>query len=81
VGRGDATRMEAEALLELAPRQALHAAWLKLPHPATGALLDLRSEWPADLLPALARALDTPDLLVQSQPLHYLGFFDTGHAE
>jgi len=75
VRRSDATRGEAEALLKLAPRQALHAAWLTLPHPATGETLDLRSEWPDDLRPALAAALGDADLLAETKPLQYLGFF------
>ena len=78
VNRSDATRMEAEALSKMTPRQALHAAWLQLPHPASGELLDIRSEWPADLLPALARALAEPKLLAETKPLQYLGFFDSG---
>ncbi len=78
VRRSDATRMEAEALSRLTPRQALHAAWLQLPHPATGATLDLRSEWPADLVPALAQAMNEPGLLAETKPLQYLGFFASG---
>ncbi len=78
VGRSDATRMTAEALVKLTPRQALHAAWLTLPHPATGKRLELRSEWPSDLRPALAKALDDPKLLAETKPLQYLGFFASG---
>ncbi len=40
----------------LTPRQALHAAFLAFRHPATGAPLEFRSEWPADLRPALTQA-------------------------
>ncbi|OGU00335.1 MAG: hypothetical protein A2085_06515 [Gemmatimonadetes bacterium GWC2_71_10] len=79
-GRSDATRPEADALLRATPRQALHAAWLELPHPATGKTLDLRSEWPADLRPALALAVGDASLLEESKPLRYLGFFDSGPA-
>ena len=68
-------RRAAERLEELAPRQLLHAARLALEHPVTGALLALRSEWPADGLPALAEAARDPDLLAQRNPLQYLGFF------
>jgi 23S rRNA pseudouridine1911/1915/1917 synthase len=68
-------RRAAERLEELAPRQLLHAARLVLEHPVTGALLALRSEWPADALPALADAARDPDLLAQRNPLQYLGFF------
>ncbi|HEX4600588.1 MAG TPA: RluA family pseudouridine synthase [Gemmatimonadales bacterium] len=68
--RGAAERLEAQA-----PRQLLHAARLAFPHPATGAPLTLRSEWPADLRPALAAAAADPSLLAQRNPLQYLGFF------
>jgi 23S rRNA pseudouridine1911/1915/1917 synthase len=78
VGRSDASRASALALVQATPRQALHAAWLVLPHPVTGAALDVRSEWPADLLPALVSALGSPNLLAETKPLQYLGFFDSG---
>jgi 23S rRNA pseudouridine1911/1915/1917 synthase len=76
--RGDATRGEAEALERAVPRQALHAAWLTLPHPRTGELLDLRSEWPDDLRSGLSIALRDTDLLAHPRPLEYLGFFEPG---
>ena len=76
--RSDATAKDADLLSRSAPRQALHAAWLRLAHPASGAPLDLRSEWPADLLPALSLALGDPDLLAVPKPLDYLGFFAFG---
>jgi 23S rRNA pseudouridine1911/1915/1917 synthase len=68
-------RRPAEALEDLAPRQLLHAAELRLSHPITGAALVFQSEWPADLLPALANAAADPALLAQRNPLQYLGFF------
>jgi 23S rRNA pseudouridine1911/1915/1917 synthase len=76
--RSDATAKDAELLGRSAPRQALHAAWLRLAHPLTGAPLDLRSEWPADLLPLLSLALGDPNLLAVPKPLEYLGFFAFG---
>jgi len=76
--RADATAKDAEQLARAAPRQALHAAWLRLAHPASGAPLDLRSEWPADLRPALAVALGEANLLAVPKPLEYLGFFAFG---
>ena len=76
--RGDATARDAAELARAAPRQALHAAWLRLAHPATGAPLDLRSEWPGDLVPALAVALGEAKLLAVPKPLDYLGFFAFG---
>ncbi|HEY2805347.1 MAG TPA: RluA family pseudouridine synthase [Gemmatimonadales bacterium] len=78
VGRSDSTRKAALTLVQVTPRQALHAAWLILPHPATGESLELRSEWPSDLLPALAQGLGSPELLAETKPLQYLGFFDSG---
>lgn len=68
-------RQAAERLEALAPRQLLHAALLALDHPVTGARLVLRSEWPADLAPALAEAAADGNLLAQRNPLQYLGFF------
>jgi 23S rRNA pseudouridine1911/1915/1917 synthase len=68
-------RRPAERIEELAPRQLLHAAALTFEHPATGARLALRSEWPAELVPALAEAAEDPNLLAQRNPLQYLGFF------
>jgi 23S rRNA pseudouridine1911/1915/1917 synthase len=68
-------RQAAERLEALAPRQLLHAAQLGFAHPLSGARLELRSEWPADLLPALAEAARDPNLLARRNPLQYLGFF------
>ena len=76
--RSDQTAPDAERLGRSAPRQALHAAWLRLAHPAGGAPLDLRSEWPADLRPSLALALGDANLLAVPKPLEYLGFFAFG---
>ena len=76
--RSDATAKEAEALSRSAPRQALHAAWLRLAHPEGGAPLDLRSEWPDDLRAPLAVALGDANLLAVPKPLEYLGFFAFG---
>src|SRR5438874_839602 len=70
-----ASRREAERLEALAPRQLLHAALLGLVHPVTSARLVLRSEWPRDLVPALAEAAADATLLAQRNPLQYLGFF------
>jgi len=68
-------RRTAERLEALAPRQLLHAARLSFPHPVTGTRVTLRSEWPAELAPALAEAAADPSLLAQRNPLQYLGFF------
>jgi len=68
-------RHDAERLEALAPRQLLHAAALSFDHPVTGARMALQSEWPADLLPALAEAAHDANLLAQRNPLQYFGFF------
>ncbi|MBI3981821.1 MAG: hypothetical protein HY337_02840, partial [Gemmatimonadetes bacterium] len=70
-------RVHAEAVERAAPRQALHAAWLRLPHPVSGAVLDVRSEWPADLRAALAAASGDPALVDRPGALAYLGFFES----
>jgi 23S rRNA pseudouridine1911/1915/1917 synthase len=75
VGRSDASRGEAEALLQATGRQALHAAWLAFRHPVSGADLEFRSEWPDDLRVALSITLQDRDLLAAPSPLDYLGFF------
>jgi len=68
-------RRAAEELEALAPRQLLHAALLRFRHPTTGVPVSLRSEWPAELRPALAQAAADPRLLAERNPLQYLGFF------
>ncbi|HEU5260175.1 MAG TPA: RluA family pseudouridine synthase [Gemmatimonadales bacterium] len=68
-------RQAAERVEALAPRQLLHAAQLGFQHPVTEARLELRSEWPGDLVPALAEAARDASLLAQRNPLQYLGFF------
>jgi 23S rRNA pseudouridine1911/1915/1917 synthase len=70
-----APRRAAEALERATPRQALHAAALAFRHPASGERLEFRSEWPADLRPALA-ALGAEDLVARPDPLGYLVFFN-----
>lgn len=69
-------RRGAEQIEVLAPRQLLHAAQLTLEHPVSGVPMVLRSEWPADLLPALAEVAGDATLLAERNPLRYLGFFD-----
>ena len=76
--RSDRTAGAAAALARATPRQALHAAYLAFTHPATGERLEVRSEWPQDLGPALALALDDPNLLAVPKPLEYLGLFAFG---
>lgn len=71
-----AQRVPAEALERLAPRQALHAAWLQFKHPVTGEPLDFRAEWPADLAVLLERALGPESAVAPTQALRYLRFFE-----
>jgi len=72
---GGAARASAESIERVTPRQALHAAALAFRHPVTGERLELRSEWPADLRPALVAASDS-DLVAHSEPLRYLLFYN-----
>ena len=68
-------RREADALERATPRQALHAAGLAFRHPATGAHLEFRAEWPADLRPALEMAGGS-EVVAHPDPLGYLLFFN-----
>jgi len=68
-------RPAALALERLAPRQALHSAWLELQHPVTGAHLDFRAEWPADLAALLCEAMG-PHAVAPTEALRYLRFFE-----
>jgi 23S rRNA pseudouridine1911/1915/1917 synthase len=64
-------------LAALPPRRHfLHAAWLRLPHPETGALLELRSPLPDDLRHSLLAVAHMPELAEHPDPLAALGFFD-----
>jgi 23S rRNA pseudouridine1911/1915/1917 synthase len=69
-----AARAAADRLERVTPRQALHAAALAFRHPVTGVAMELRSEWPADLVPALVESAG-PDAVDPSEPLGYLRFF------
>jgi 23S rRNA pseudouridine1911/1915/1917 synthase len=70
-----AARKEAEALERVTPRQALHAAGLAFRHPVTGAAMDLRAEWPADLRESLRLAAGS-EVVAHPDPLAYLLFFN-----
>jgi len=74
-----AQRRAAEAIERLAPRQALHAAFLSFRHPATGAVVEFRSDWPADLRPLLAAVQSGANPVADSLALSYLPFFK-GHG-
>ncbi len=85
-GGGGAKRMtgsqyqSAYAVERLTPRQALHAARLRFAHPETGRPCDFRSEWPADLQPALMTAAGNEVPLDRDNALDYYGFFTRGDA-
>jgi 23S rRNA pseudouridine1911/1915/1917 synthase len=64
-------------LAQLPPRRHfLHAAWLRLPHPVTGASLELRSPLPADLRASLLAVARMPSLHDHPDPLDALGFYN-----
>jgi 23S rRNA pseudouridine1911/1915/1917 synthase len=65
------SRVVAERLSALVPRQALHAARLAFLHPISGASMRFLSEWPGDLVPALQLVAGQVD---PSDWLTYLGF-------
>ena len=64
-------------MVGLAPkRHFLHAAWLQLNHPITGAPMDIRSPLPDDLKASL-RAIGEGEAVAQAEdPLAALGFHD-----
>ena len=65
-------------LVALPPhRHFLHAAWLKLRHPVTGDMLDLRAPLPPELLESLAAVARDPELGAAPDPLAALGFYDS----
>jgi 23S rRNA pseudouridine1911/1915/1917 synthase len=72
------TRQQADRLEAATPRQALHAAYLSFRHPASGTVLELTSEWPADLASALRLAAESTPV-AEHLSLRYLGFFE-GHG-
>ncbi|HEU4681932.1 MAG TPA: pseudouridine synthase, partial [Gemmatimonadales bacterium] len=69
------SRRAAELLEQSTPRQALHAAALAFRHPVSGAPLEFRAEWPADLQDALIVAAGE-ELVAPPEPLSYLRFFN-----
>jgi 23S rRNA pseudouridine1911/1915/1917 synthase len=58
-----------------AKRHFLHAAWLRFAHPATGAMMDLRSALPLDLVRSVVSAAGPDVSFADSDPLEYFGFF------
>jgi 23S rRNA pseudouridine1911/1915/1917 synthase len=70
-----ASRTLAERLEKTVPRQALHAAVLRFPHPATGQVVSFRSEWPEDLAGPATMLQLVASHVDPSRWLTYLGFF------
>jgi 23S rRNA pseudouridine1911/1915/1917 synthase len=63
-------------LVGLPPRRHwLHAAWLRLAHPVTGAALEFRAPLPDDLRRSLAVAASMPELQDHPDALDYFGFY------
>ncbi|MES2179358.1 MAG: RluA family pseudouridine synthase [Gemmatimonadota bacterium] len=63
-------------LVSLPPkRHFLHAAWLRFKHPASGALIDLRSALPEELVRSLTSAAGPDVKFADTDPLEYFGFF------
>jgi 23S rRNA pseudouridine1911/1915/1917 synthase len=61
----------------LAPkRHFLHAAWLQLDHPLTGAPMDIRSPLPDDLKSSLRTIGEGEAVALVEDPLAALGFYD-----
>lgn len=68
-------RLAAETAQRLAPRQALHAAYLAFKHPASGEPVEFASEWPADLAPLLRSIAGSTIPVAEPGGLRYLRFF------
>ena len=56
-------------------RHFLHAAWLRFRHPGTGAMMELRSALPLDLVRSMASAAGPDTAFADTDPLEYFGFF------
>ena len=56
-------------------RHFLHAAWLRLRHPSSGALIDLKSPLPPDLRQSLADAASDARILQLADPLDEFDFY------
>jgi 23S rRNA pseudouridine1911/1915/1917 synthase len=68
-------------LVALPPRRHfLHAAWLRLRHPVTGAEMDLRAPLPEELRASLNAIAIMPELRDHPDPLDYFGFYDAGDS-
>jgi 23S rRNA pseudouridine1911/1915/1917 synthase len=56
-------------------RHFLHAAWLRFRHPASGAMIELRSALPSDLVRSMVSAAGPDISFSDADPLEYFGFF------
>ena len=56
-------------------RHFLHAAWLRFRHPASGAMVELRSKLPEDLVRCIESAAGPDVAFADTDPLEYFGFF------
>ena len=69
-------------LMALPPhRHFLHAAWLALRHPVTGAPLELRAPLPADLSRSLVAAAGDEALTDHPDLLDYFGFYEPDRGD
>ncbi|HET6680537.1 MAG TPA: RluA family pseudouridine synthase [Gemmatimonadaceae bacterium] len=63
-------------LVALPPRRHfLHAAWLRLHHPVSGAALDFRAPLPDDLRTSLSAIAEDPSLIDHPDPLEAFDFY------
>ena len=58
-----------------AKRHFLHAAWLRFTHPASGAMVELRSALPPELVRSVVSAAGPDIAFADTDPLEYFGFF------
>ena len=72
---GPSRRLEARRVEQMTTRQALHAAILRFQHPTSNEPVELRAEWPEDLLPALQHLTGKDGSVARGSALEYLGFF------
>lgn len=73
---GGVSRGRLDEMAVLHPgRHFLHAAWLRLRHPSSGALIDLRSPLPPDLRDSLALVARDPRILQLADPLDEFDFY------
>ena len=58
-----------------AKRHFLHAAWLRFLHPVSGAMVELRSALPPDLVRSMQSVAGQDTVFADTDPLEYFGFF------